>query len=319
MAPISSECSRMIRERLAGNFQFGQRAIIIEVASIKVHRSPQGPVTRIRFQTKSGMDRVLRHGQSGRGTVDPVEIKLIMNESQLAIRLQKRWVAGDSPVQRMDCLREILWSAVFPRKNIIGARIKIESNEIPSRLALNGLFLSGCNFIMKLRGDFLRDLALDCEQVIQIAVVLFDPDVGIGPRVDQLRVQMKMRAGPADAALQNVRYPQLVTDLAHIPFAAVIHHTRPADDFQAGDLRQLRQNVVLHAIDKCAAFSFCSLRFSNGRTAIPVVTGCRINSLFQTIQPAAAANAIRDATSSALVGLRRIHFPERVTSPVRRA
>src|SRR5439155_23566868 len=178
-----------------------------------------------------------------------------MSESQLAIRLQERWVARDSPVQQIDSLREILWSAVFPRKNIIGARIKIESNEIPSRLALNGLFLSGCNFDMKLRGDFLRDLALDCEQVIQIAVVLFHPDVGIGPRVDQLRVQMKMRAGPADAALQNVRYPQLVTDLAHIPFAAVIHHTRPADDFEAGNLRQLGQNVVLNTVGKgCVLF-----------------------------------------------------------------
>src|SRR5258707_4178354 len=178
------EYSRMIGERLASNFQFGQRAVIIEVASIKVHRSRKVRLARIRFQTKRGIDRVLRHGQPRRGTVDPVEINLIMSESQLAIRLQKRWVARDSPVQQIDSLREIRWSAVFPRKNIIGARIKIESNEIPSRLALNGLFLSGCNFDMKLRGDFLRDLALDCEQVIQIAIVLFDPDVGIGPRVD---------------------------------------------------------------------------------------------------------------------------------------
>src|SRR6266513_3298757 len=61
---------------------------------------------------------------------------------------------------------------------------------------------------------------------------------------------MKMGVGPADAALQNVRYPQLVTDLAHIPFAAVIHHTRPADDFQAGNLRQLSQNVVLNTVGK---------------------------------------------------------------------
>ena len=59
---------------------------------------------------------------------------------------------------------------------------------------------------------------------------------------------------------------------------------------------------------KAAAFSFSSLRFSNGRTAIPFVTGCRINSLFQTIHPAAATSATSDAASSALVGLRRIHF-----------
>ena len=60
---------------------------------------------------------------------------------------------------------------------------------------------------MQLFGDFLRDLALDCEHVVQIAVVLFDPDVGIGPRVDQLRVEMKMHASSADAAFQHMRYP----------------------------------------------------------------------------------------------------------------
>src|SRR6478672_1302941 len=62
-----------------------------------------------------------------------------------------------------------------------------------------------------------------------------------------------------------------------------------------------------------------SLRFSNGRTAIPVVSGCRINSLFQTIHPAAAARAIRDGASSALVGLRRIHLLLRPMIPVCRA
>src|SRR5207244_1249277 len=62
-----------------------------------------------------------------------------------------------------------------------------------------------------------------------------------------------------------------------------------------------------------------SPRFSNGRTAIPVVGGCRINSLFHTIQLAAAARPTRDATRSALVGLRRTHFPPRAKTPVCRA
>src|SRR5438128_3375205 len=186
--------------------------------------------------------------------VDAIEIKLIMSEGQLAIRIEKRWVASDSPVQQIDSLPKIQYLAPSLQKNIIGARIQIEGNEIPGRFALNSHFLSGCNFGMKLVSDFLRDLALDCEHVVQIAVILINPDVGIGPRVDQLRIQMKMRAGPADAALQNVRYPQLVTDLAHISFAAVIHDTRPADDFQVGDLRKLGQNVVLHAIGKGRLF-----------------------------------------------------------------
>ena len=109
--------SRMIGKRLAGNFQFGQRAVIIEVASIKVHRLCEVRFARIRFQTKSGIDRVLRHGQPRRGTVDPIEIKLIMSESQLAIRIQKRWVARDSPVQQIDSLRDNPgYAAFFPER-----------------------------------------------------------------------------------------------------------------------------------------------------------------------------------------------------------
>src|SRR5438034_4824943 len=57
-----------------------------------------------------------------------------------------------------------------------------------------------------------------------------------------------MRAGSADAAFQNMRYPQIISDLTEISFATVIHNTRPADDFQIGDLCQLGQNVVLHTI-----------------------------------------------------------------------
>ena len=100
----------------------------------------------------------------------------------------------------------------------------------------------------------MRDLALDCEQIIQIAIVLLGPDVRVSARVDQLRVETKMRAGSADAAFQNMRYAQIISDLTEISFATVIHHTGPADDFQIGDLRQLGQNVVLHTIDKRRVF-----------------------------------------------------------------
>ena len=65
--------------------------------------------------------------------------------------------------------------------------------------------------------------------------------------------------------------------------------------------------------------SFSSLRFSNGSTAMPVVSGWRTNSVFQTIQPAAAANATRDVANSVDVGLRRTHFLPRVRILVCRA
>src|SRR5437667_4493041 len=121
--PHQSEYSRLIGQGVAGNFQFGQRAVIISITSIEMHRLCEVRFARIRLQTKSGIDRVLRHGQSRRGTVDPIEINLIMSESQLAIRVEKRRVARDSPVQQVDSLHE--------RIRDLGARIKVELNEIP--------------------------------------------------------------------------------------------------------------------------------------------------------------------------------------------
>src|SRR6184192_2127252 len=107
---------------------------------------------------------------------------------------------------------------------------------------------------MEMPGNFLRDLTLDCKQPIQIAVVFLSPDVSVGARVDQLRVHVKNRAGSADAAFQDMRYSQIISNLTEISFAAIFHHAGPADDFQVADLRQLGQDVILHTISKRAVF-----------------------------------------------------------------
>ena len=59
-----------------------------------------------------------------------------------------------------------------------------------------------------------------------------------------------MRAGSADAAFQNMRYPQIISDLSHISFDTIFHHAAPADNFQIGDPLQLGQNVVLDTVDE---------------------------------------------------------------------
>src|SRR5207248_273275 len=107
---------------------------------------------------------------------------------------------------------------------------------------------------MKVLSNFLRDLTLDCKQPIQIAVIFLGPDVGVRACVDQLRVHVKNRAGSADAAFQDMRYSQIISNLTEIAFAAIFHHAGPADDFQVADLRQLGQDVILHTISKRAIF-----------------------------------------------------------------
>src|SRR5207249_8674107 len=76
----------------------------------------------------------------------------------------------------------------------------------------------------------------------------------VSARLDQLRVEAKMRAGSADAAFQNMRYAQIISDLTEISLATVIHHAGPADDLEICDPRQLGQDVVLDAIDERPAF-----------------------------------------------------------------
>src|SRR4029453_1418433 len=103
-------------------------------------------------------------------------------------------------------------------------------------------------FGVKVLGNFLRDLTLDCEQIIQIAVVFLSPDVGVGASVDQLRIQVNPISAPACASLQHVGHAKCIADLADISLAAIFHHAGPADYFEVVDLGQLGQNVVLHTI-----------------------------------------------------------------------
>ena len=152
-----------------------------------------------------------------------------------------------------------------PLKGAVGSNsstcVKIESDKVGGWLTLDGQFLGSRDLGVQPLGDFLRNLALDRKQVVQIALVLFGPDVRVRARVDQLRIHMKPGTAPANASLQHMRYSQLVADLTHIPLAAIVHHAGPADHLQIGDFRQLGQNVVLHAIDESRVFLSARLNF----------------------------------------------------------
>src|SRR5437762_59020 len=180
------------------------------------------------------------------------EVKLVMSPGELTIRIEKRWIARHGLVQQIDCLTEIRHPAAkgCPRKHMTGARIEIESDEIAGRPAVNRQSLSSRDFGAKPLSDFLRNLALDGEQIVQIAIVLFGPDMSVRARVDQLRVHVKRGADSPYAALQHMGDSQLVTDLTYVLLAAIVHYAGPADDLEIGDFRQLGQNVVLHAVGK---------------------------------------------------------------------
>src|SRR6266568_3764339 len=189
--------------------------------------------------------------QPRRSMVEPKQAKPVMSRGEEAISFEKRRIARHRLIQEIDYLQHVLLGRPAANSpNIIGARIELESNEIVGGLFLNRQSLRCRDPGAQSFGDFLRDLALDGEQIVYIAIVLLGPYVGVSACVDQLRVQTKMRAGSADAAFQNMRYSQIISNLTDISFATVLHHAGPADDFKIGDLRQLGQNVVLHTIGK---------------------------------------------------------------------
>ena len=105
---------------------------------------------------------------------------------ELAIRLEKRWIARHRLVQQIDCLQQIGCRRYGKSSSEIDSWREYRDRKRQDRplVALNGQFLSGGDFGVKLFGDFLRDLTLDCEQIIQIAVVLFRPNMSVGARVD---------------------------------------------------------------------------------------------------------------------------------------
>ena len=67
---------------------------------------------------------------------------------------------------------------------------------------------------LKLFGDFLRNLALDGEDIRQIAVVSLRPEMRVVPRIDQLRVHPHTIAGRAARCLRGRVRPELLRDLA---------------------------------------------------------------------------------------------------------
>ena len=71
-------------------------------------------------------------------------------------------------------------------------------------------------------------------------------------RIDQLRVHAHTIAHALHTAFHQMRDPELLRDLAQVArdSSLVLHHRSAADHFQVGDLGEVSQNFVLHAVGK---------------------------------------------------------------------
>src|SRR5882724_734737 len=86
---LQAENTVIIGQGLSGYFQFGQGAVIIEIASIKVFGACQMCLTRIWMEAKCRLNCRFSQCQPGRRMVVTKEIKKVVSRGEQAIRFEK--------------------------------------------------------------------------------------------------------------------------------------------------------------------------------------------------------------------------------------
>ena len=212
----------------------------------------------------------------------PETVNADLSEGELAIASKNAWITRDSLVQQIGRLQQIgfpMTAGKRRQKKIFGVRVEIERCDIGRRAAFNGALLAWRELRLELVGDGLCDLALNSENIGQIAIVSLRPEMRIGARIDQLRVYSHAIASTLNTSFHDMRDAKFISDLAQVTFRSglILHNRSAADDFQVRDPGQVGQNFILHAVGK-NALSGSRLRFSNGSTAMDfvgtVATGC---------------------------------------------
>ena len=105
---------------------------------------------------------------------------------------------------------------------------------------------------LQLVGDRFRDFTLNRKDVGEIAIVSLRPKMRIVAGVDELRIHSHPTAGTLNTSFYHIGDAEFVCDLTEVTLTndLVLHHRSPADYFQVRDARQIRQNLILHAVRK---------------------------------------------------------------------
>jgi len=131
-------------------------------------------------------------------------------------------------------------------------RIVIERCDVGRRRALDGALLAWRELRLELICDGFCYLALNSEDVGQIAIVSLRPEMRIGACIDQLRIHSHAIANTLNTSFHDMRNAKLISDLAQITFGSglLLHNRSAADDLQVRDPGQVGQNFILHAVSK---------------------------------------------------------------------
>ena len=129
------------------------------------------------------------------------------------------------------------------------AQVVVVGLQVLGRLARDRLlFLRRQGDAQRLR-DAARDLVLDGEHVLELAVVALGPRRVAGAGLDELRRDPEAVAGAADAPLEHVRRVELLADLGcRDRLVAEADHLRAREDPELRDLRELGDDVFGHPV-----------------------------------------------------------------------
>src|SRR5438874_6748708 len=133
-------------------------------------------------------------------------------------------------------------------------RVEIKRSDIRRRRLFNGTLLAWRKLRLELISDRFCDLALNSENVGQIAIVSLRPEMRIGARIDQLRVYSHAIASTLNTSFHDMRDAKFISDLPQVTFRSglILHNRSAADNFQVRDPGQVGQNLILHTIsEKC--------------------------------------------------------------------
>src|SRR5215471_7503898 len=161
--------------------------------------------------------------------------------------------SGESRVDINGLLKEPLRENVVLRSEFVempqAALIGRPSIEVPRWLSYGPSELG----IEDGRGDrdrhSLRDIVLHREDVGEIAVIAFSPDVLAGLRLDELPSDTDAIACFTQAAFEDVAHPELAPDLLHVDRTALVGEAGVSrDDKQRGIARERSDNVFSDAV-----------------------------------------------------------------------
>src|SRR3954466_15063060 len=135
-------------------------------------------------------------------------------------------------ISRLDQIR----FRIPARKKTFGSSVEFEGGDVTCRGAFNSSLFAWRKAGLQLLSNRHRDLALNGENIGNIAVISLAPERPIRRHIDQLGVDPHPITRSLDTTFHYTANSQLMADLVQIPrgSALVLHHGGAVDHFQIG-------------------------------------------------------------------------------------